>query len=397
MATPESHSYSEILHKLEKQLTCPICLELFSDPKFLPCFHSFCFKCLENVHLELQLGYTLPCPTCRSPCQLSQEGVKALPSSFTINNLTEVYNMMMKVPGASGCDRCNCSDAGSPMSSHVSKMRDTPVKTIGTGLIGPGGIAVTYDRQVIVCDESGHCVAVIDSKDGRKVRSFGSQGSGRGQFLYPDDIAITSKGTLLVTDSNNHRIQEFTMDGECLSCVGSRGNGPLQFSNPSGIAVNKTTGQVYVAEFCNDRVHVLNADLTFSHMFGTCICGSGQGQFDSPRGVAIDGQGLVYVVADSVNHCIQQFTPEGKHLASFGTKGSGPGQLTHPYDITVDTNDLLYVCEGGPNSRVSVFTTTGEFVHCFGEDQIAVSSRATFDKSGNLYISDHRKSVIKIF
>ena len=285
----------------------------------------------------------------------------------------------------------------SPMSIPVSiptKMRDTPVKTIGTGLKVPTGIAISDDGQVIVCEVRGHCVTVIDSKNGRKVRSFGSDGSGRGQLSNPNDIAITSKGTLLVTDCGNDRIQEFTMDGECVSCVGSKGNGPLQFSNPAGIAINKTTGQVYVADYGNRRVQVLNDDLTYSHMFGSR--GSGQGQFQFPHGIAIDSQGIVYV-ADSGNHRIQQFTPEGKHLSSFGTEGSAPGQLTCPLDITVDDNDLLYICEDSPNYRVSVFTTTGEFVHCFGKDQVGSPYRSTFDKCGYLYVSDYWKPDIKLF
>ena len=65
MATKSS---SEALKKLEEQLTCPICLEQFTNPKILPCFHSFCLHCLENVAPELVEGnLCLPCPTCRSP------------------------------------------------------------------------------------------------------------------------------------------------------------------------------------------------------------------------------------------------------------------------------------------------------------------------------------------
>ena len=149
-----------------------------------------------------------------------------------------------------------------------------------------------------------------------------------------------------------------------------------------------------MVEFGNDRVQVLNADLTFSHMFGSR--GSGQGQFQYSHGIAVDSQGLVYV-ADGGNGRIQQFTPEGKHLSSFGTKGSAPGQLTFPRDITVDHNDLLYVGEGGPNYRVSVFTTNGEFVHSFGKGRIANPYRSAIDKSGNLYFGDYSDSDIKMF
>ena len=57
---------SETLKKLEEQLTCPICLEQFTNPKMFPCFHSFCLHCLEGVAPELIEGnLCLPCPTCR--------------------------------------------------------------------------------------------------------------------------------------------------------------------------------------------------------------------------------------------------------------------------------------------------------------------------------------------
>ena len=107
----------------------------------------------------------------------------------------------------------------------------------------------------------------------------------------PEGVAISSKGTILVADSYNHRIQEFTMDGKCISCVGTRGNGPLRFEFSQGIAVNRTTGQVVVTDYNSHRVQVLNSNLTFSHMFGSK--GSGQGQFKHPSDVAVDNEGFM--------------------------------------------------------------------------------------------------------
>ena len=81
---------TEALKKLEEQLTCPICLEQFTDPKILPCFHSFCLRCLECVEPELVEGnLCLSCPTCRSPCPNPDKGLASLPPSFVINNLVE--------------------------------------------------------------------------------------------------------------------------------------------------------------------------------------------------------------------------------------------------------------------------------------------------------------------
>ena len=245
---------------------------------------------------------------------------------------------------------------GSPVSIPVfvsSEKRCIPVKTI-TGLRQPSGVAVTDDGLLIVSERDGHCITILGKE--AKIRSFGSQGTGRGQLNCPEDVAVSSKGTILVADRNNHRIQEFTMDGKCISCIGTEGNGPLQFCYPQGIAVNRTTGQVVVTDYGNHRVQVLNSNLTFSHLFGTE--GSGQGQFKRPIDVAVDNEAFVYV-ADCGNHRIQKFTIKGQFVCSFGTKGSQPGQLYHPAGVTADDNELFYInCD---NEYVSVFTTDGRY------------------------------------
>ena len=358
-----------------------------------------------NVYLFLQDGKPAPVPSSLIKLQLSPpDGKESIQCSIKESSQPAGQYNVVFTPNTRGIHQLhvtihNRALPGNPMSIPVSvlpKVMGTPVKTIGIGLQVPAGIAVTDDGQVIVCERTGHCITIIDSTKGRKVRSFGSHGIEKGQLHLPEDIAITSKGTLLVSDHGNNRIQEFTMDGKCISCVDNFFDHLPKFSGPRGIAINKITGQVYVTDCHHHRVQVLNSDLTFSHMFGSR--GFGYRCFKSPFGVAVDSKGLVYV-ADTCNHRIQQFASEGKHLSSFGTKGSAPGQLTSPRDITVDDNDLLYICEGTPNSRVSIFTTFGEFVHCFGHGNLGIPYRSVFDKRGYLYVCDSRSacSNIKIF
>ena len=288
---------------------------------------------------------------------------------------------------------------GSPLSIPVSispKMRGNPVKCIA-GLKNPWGIDVTDDGVMIVSEYNGHCITVLD-REGKKINSFGSLGSGRGQFKYPSGIAVTSNRTILVGDSYNHRIQELTMEGECIACIGEEGSGPLQFQCPRGITINKTTGQVFVADEDNHRIQVLNPDLTFSYTFGSN--GSGQGQFVYPRDVTLDSKGFVYV-ADRNNHRIQKFTPEGRFVDMFGTYGSKPGQLDYPSGITVDDNDLLYVNEEN-NHRLSIFTTSGEFIHCFGEKgdkegQLDIPRELSCNRYGYLYVCDYYNNRLVVY
>ena len=110
-----STSSSTALKKLEEQLICAICLDLYTNPKTLPCLHSFCQQCLESLPLDPQGdNYFISCPTCRDCTQLSQPtGVVDFPAAFLINNLKEVYNLMTKVSGHQQvtCDNCTTTNA----------------------------------------------------------------------------------------------------------------------------------------------------------------------------------------------------------------------------------------------------------------------------------------------
>ena len=81
------------LLKLEKQLTCPVCLDLYTNPKILPCLHSFCQECLERLPQKREARgetYYLSCPTCRQRSEVPREGVGAFPVAFHLNNLKEI-------------------------------------------------------------------------------------------------------------------------------------------------------------------------------------------------------------------------------------------------------------------------------------------------------------------
>ena len=272
---------------------------------------------------------------------------------------------------------------GSPVSISVSippEKRGTPVNII-TGLNKPCGVDVNEDGLVIVSEQSRHCVTILNKK-GEKIRSFGSEGTGKGKFSWLSGVAVTDRGTILVVDSSNHRIQQFTMEGQCISCVGKIGNGPLEFWYPNGIAVNKITGQVFIADFGNDRIQVLNPDLSFSYSFGNH--GSKEGQLDLPLDVSVDDVRTVYV-ADSENNRIQFFTPEGKFLSMFMINRKRPWGVAY-------LERTLYITYDG-YSGITMYTTSGE---CIGSIEGATVSprHLAVDGAGYLYCCDKDRLVI---
>ena len=156
---------------------------------------------------------------------------------------------------------------GSPFSVTVKlpvEKLGNPILTID-GLEGPCGVAVNQTEEIVVTECSGDCVSVFSHQCGKKLQSFGTQGSGPGQFYTPRGITVDSEGNILVVDAGNHGIQKFTTTGDFLTAVGTKGIGPVQFYVPSDVAFNN---KVYVIDCWNNRIQVLNSDLTFYSTFG---------------------------------------------------------------------------------------------------------------------------------
>ena len=89
----------EALKKLfEDQLNCSICLDTYTDPKLLQCFHVYCQQCLVPLGDRDQQGRLgLSCPTCRQVTPIPDRGVAGLQPAFHINHLLEVQESLQKV------------------------------------------------------------------------------------------------------------------------------------------------------------------------------------------------------------------------------------------------------------------------------------------------------------
>ena len=111
----EPVSVAKVLKKLADQLECSICLDSFTDPKLLQCFHVFCKDCLEPLVLRDQHGLSLRCPNCRRSTLLPANGVSGLQPAFLVHHLFEIRDALQKVKqGQEGqktlCEKCNTRD-----------------------------------------------------------------------------------------------------------------------------------------------------------------------------------------------------------------------------------------------------------------------------------------------
>ena len=132
---------------------------------------------------------------------------------------------------------------------------------------------------------------------------FGGSGQGNGQFLFPNTAVADSRGRIYVTDGNNARISVWDGQGRFLMHLG-KGVGDSALSLPRGAAID-SHDRLHVADAVGQSVKVYDvskSEPAFLFSFGEW--GQGNGQFNCPNDVGLDGSGRLYVV-DRENDRVQ--------------------------------------------------------------------------------------------
>jgi DNA-binding beta-propeller fold protein YncE len=177
---------------------------------------------------------------------------------------------------------------------------------------------------------------------------WGGAGSGPGQFSQPMDVVVSAAGAVYVTDNLNDRVEQFTMAGAFLRAWGGTGTAPGQFRGPTGVALDDS-GNVYVVDQLNARVEAFTPDGVFVRAFGNI----GGPALHLATGVAVGPNHHVYVV-DSGDHAIVEYDAAGVFVKAWGTFGTGPGQFDAPKGIAVGPDSSIWVADY-LNSRVQRF------------------------------------------
>jgi sugar lactone lactonase YvrE len=245
----------------------------------------------------------------------------------------------------------------------------------------PTFMALDQASNIVVADTDNNCLQVIRN-DGTYIKTIGKKGNGDGQFNNPHGVAFNKEGTrIIVADTNNHRVQVLGKDGKYIQTIGEKG----QFNEPysvavhenniyvlyvgkgvsyikifnltdgthtetinlgngcGGIAINNDTQQLIVVEGDQGRLKIFN--LTDKQIKTIGKIGSGNGEFNKPRGVAVDGAGNI-IVADWGNHRVQVLNKDGGHIHSISVKNA--------YGVLINQIDQIIVSDA-TNNQIMIY------------------------------------------
>ena len=279
---------------------------------------------------------------------------------------------------------------------------------------GPCSCAVNKDGLVVVSEWRGHSVSVLSS-EGEIVQRFGNRkpsessltysrifypsarpysysfGSKPGELHEPTGVAITDDNHILVSDSQNHRIQLFSFSGVPVGVTPAPTSEDEFINCPYGIAIDRH-GLIYVSNPFKHSISVLTPELSYSYKFGSR--GKTPGKFEHPLGVAFDSNNMLYV-CDRDNSRIQKLSTHGVPVTTYKVD-----HLEYPVRVAVDSNGIVYAAYSY-SCEIAMFSNDGEYIGRFGGDSEAVSSmkrpRGLTFALDNIYICDTIRDEVLIF
>jgi DNA-binding beta-propeller fold protein YncE len=221
----------------------------------------------------------------------------------------------------------------------------------------------------------------------------------RGEPLAKPYAIAATRGRLYVSDTVSRYVRLFDVPRGQFHRIGDD-EGPGQLTKPIGVDVD-AAGNLYVADIGAKAVFVYGPDRQFLRRIG------GEKWFSRLTSVTVDPAGTRLYAVDiggvsSDQHVVRVFDAgSGAHLMDIGKRGSGPGEFNLPRDVAIGLDGRLYVVDGG-NFRVVVFDREGKYLSAFGSvgkqyGQFARPKEVAVDREGNVYVVDSAFGNFQIF
>lgn len=208
-------------------------------------------------------------------------------------------------------------------------------------LKNPRGIAANSKGDVYVVDSGNHRIVHLFNPGNDLIfkASTGEKGDQPGQFDTPTDVAINSRGILFVTDTKNNRIQLFDSELQYFAKWGNPGKEKGCLNFPTGIVVTDKDQEwtfyrqdfVVIIDLNNHRLQQFTPDGQFIRGITVAEIGYRNAYLSH---LTMDYYDNIYVT-DTINHCIHKFDRHLKYLTSFGSFGSGDNEFIEPRGIAI--------------------------------------------------------------
>ena len=348
-AWPHRHDFRMYVHKDIAEIVWDLNVVPLASSQ-IPSFH---YEEIERSASTVYSGVygNLPLVTPRS-IAVGQDGLRYILD--TGNNRVVVLNpdSSFRLEFGSSCflsdgasSGCADPDGGGPLELGDGQFRE------------PWGIAVGVDGTIFVADTWNGRIQAFDSQ-GNFLSKWGvfSKISDENRDPYalfgPRGLAVMPTGNLLVADTGNKRILEFTPAGEYVRQIGGGGFLLGHFEEPVDIVVHPPTGHILVSDAWNRRIQVLSAELEPLAQWLMPTWES-QNVWDKPY-VAAAADGTVYAT-DPQFAQVFGISSGGFVQTSFGKYGIELNRFAKPTGIVVDpfTGELLVA--DADNSRILVF------------------------------------------
>jgi sugar lactone lactonase YvrE len=239
---------------------------------------------------------------------------------------------------------------------------------------------------------------VVPDEAGADLRRFVTGEKRGADFLAKPYAVAVFRGRIFVSDTAARYVRMFDIPSGRYSKIGDQ-DGPGGLQKPIGLDVDGA-GNLYVADITQRAILIYGPDGTFQRKVG-------EKTFVRLASVTVDADGKRLYAVDiggvqSEQHMVRVFDAvTGEHLKDIGRRGSGPGEFNLPRDVAIGKYGRLYVVDGG-NFRVVVFDAEGRYLQSFGSvgkqfGQFARPKEIAVDHDGNVYVVDAAFGNFQIF
>jgi sugar lactone lactonase YvrE len=262
-------------------------------------------------------------------------------------------------------------------------------------LLGPHGMAVDSKGRLYVADQRVGAIFIFntETRETEMIRN-----GFEAKFKLVNGLAVDDDDRLFISDGLLHRILVTNPKHEVVDQI-TEG-----LVDPVGLALDTENRKLYVADTQADQVMVYDAD-TFKLIRRIGTGGKKHelttpGDFSGPTGVAVDGDGNVYVT-DTMNYRVEIFDGEGKFISQFGRHCDGPGCFAHPKGIAVDGDGHIWVADGMLD-LLQAFNKDGDLLLFLGghghlPGQFMALTNVFVDKQNRVFTSEQYPGRVQMF